>query len=225
MSSRETRAIHRKRELRDILSIVLDLGPDNDVIKFFKYHEYDQIHEVFHMEDMDIENGIWEDEEGNHKVLSRKKIQLIKRLRAWNAYMRHEKKTMGLSNLDIPWGDPTVINEDSFLEFTENIYMPKQTCKDFVLEQPSMVTSKPHHNSVNDLTHHFEKGIKRDKTHYKVLRDEDHYEEWRRGVISTAHAHGCEAIIDDTVKPTDRFSESEGFKLFQLKIPLCMMSS
>ena len=108
MSRRETRSILRKRELRD---------------------KYDQIHEVFHMEDMDIDNGIWEDEEGNHKVLSLKKIQLIKRLREWNSYMRHKKKTMVLINLDIPWGDPTVINEDSFLEFTEKYLHAKENMR------------------------------------------------------------------------------------------------
>jgi len=62
----------------------------------------------------------------------------------------------------------------------------------------------------------FKKGIKRDKTHYNVLKDEAHWDNWKRATLATVANHGCKAVMDPTYQPTnqdelDLFNEMQKF--------------
>jgi len=48
----------------------------------------------------------------------------------------------------------------------------------------------------------FKKGIKRDKSHYRELKDEAHWDDWKHSTLATVTAHGCELIMDPVYKPT-----------------------
>ena len=37
--------------------------------------------------------------------------------------------------------------------------------------------------------------MKRDKSHYIILKDEKHWDEWKRQTVATIFAHGCENIL------------------------------
>ena len=71
----------------------------------------------------------------------------------------------------------------------------------------------------------FKKSIKRDKSHYIVLRHDWQWDTWRRSTISTAKTHGCEEIFDPDYSPKtksekDLFAEKQKFiyDVFQNKV-------
>ena len=57
----------------------------------------------------------------------------------------------------------------------------------------------------------FKKGIKRDKAHYTILKDEKQWDNWKRKTAATVYAHGCENIISNTYVP----STSDEMLLFE----------
>ena len=48
----------------------------------------------------------------------------------------------------------------------------------------------------------FRKGIKRDKSHYVVLKEDKQWDTWKRSTLATARSHGCEQVFDPTYKPS-----------------------
>ena len=66
-----------------------------------------------------------------------------------------------------------------------------------VLPSPIPNPSGKQFNSAQE----FRKGIKRDKGHYTVLKDEKEWDDWKRGVESTATTHGCENVLDPVYIP------------------------
>jgi len=67
--------------------------------------------------------------------------------------------------------------------------------------------------STRSAAYEFKKSIKRDKTHYKEFKDEKQWNDWKRGMTSTAYAHGCEDVLNHTYKP----SASDEVELFDAK--------
>ena len=70
--------------------------------------------------------------------------------------------------------------------------------------------------SRRDPLAYFQKSIKRDKSHYTVLKDEGHWHEWQQTIKSTAHSHACENIFDvnyvpSTTDNTALFCEQQTF--------------
>ena len=57
----------------------------------------------------------------------------------------------------------------------------------------------------------FRQGIKRDKSHYKELKDERYWVEWKRSLFATAKAHGCEDVLNPHSIPQNP-EEEEVFK-------------
>ena len=62
----------------------------------------------------------------------------------------------------------------------------------------------------------FKRGIKRDKAHYDVLKDDAHWDDWKRATLATVANHGCEVVMDPTYQPTnqdelDLFNEIQKF--------------
>ena len=65
------------------------------------------------------------------------------------------------------------------------------------------------HSPVSD----FQKGIKRDITHFKELKDPKHWDEWRRSTVALARAQGVDEVLNPDYTP----SGSDAQLLFQEK--------
>ena len=62
----------------------------------------------------------------------------------------------------------------------------------------------------------FRKSVKRDKTHYRDLKDDKHFDSWNRGFVATAHMHHTHLVLDASYKPqtteeTAVFTEMQTF--------------
>ena len=55
----------------------------------------------------------------------------------------------------------------------------------------------------------FKRGIKRDKSHYKELKDDKQWDRWQRATIDTARSHGCEEVFDPGYDPAFIYQEEE----------------
>ena len=101
------------------------------------------------------------------------------------------------------------MNADEFSHFRTSVYDPDKSLRETLgttLKYQDLLA--PANSPVNfptkgtkDLAYEFRKGVKRDKSHYTPLKDEKHYDDWRRKTVSTARAHGCENILDVTFSP------------------------
>ena len=60
----------------------------------------------------------------------------------------------------------------------------------------------------------FKKSIKREVSHYTILKDERYFEAFKRNLLVTATTHGCEAVLDGTFRPPNSRDDQE---LFQQK--------
>ena len=60
----------------------------------------------------------------------------------------------------------------------------------------------------------FKRGIKRDISASPTLKDEKHYESFKRSVLVTARAHDCEEILQPTFRPR---GDADSLELFRLK--------
>ena len=85
---------------------------------------------------------------------------------------------------------------------------------------PSSVFSycqeSPANHPTRSLVSEFKKGIKRDKSHYRELKDEGYWDEWRRATSAIASSHGCDPILDTGYVPKsqderDVFAEMQKF--------------
>ena len=83
---------------------------------------------------------------------------------------------------------------------------------------PSVTASDPRAapspSSSSSQLLNFERGIKRDISAYPTLNDEKYYESFKRSVLVTATAHGCEEILQPTFRPRD---DADSLELFRLK--------
>ena len=60
-----------------------------------------------------------------------------------------------------------------------------------------LVGNKATPSALND----FKRGIKRDKSHYKELKDDKQWDRWQKATIATARSYGCEDIFDPDYNP------------------------
>ena len=104
------------------------------------------------------------------------------------------------------WANKVIINGESFDEFRENKYNPNETYtaikltlgrNDGRVEQDNYGYLSRKNSPEND----FNKGIRRDKTHYSTLSNDDNFEDWRRQTVATVHAHKLENVIDQNYTP------------------------
>ena len=73
-------------------------------------------------------------------------------------------------------------------------------------------TVAPRSTAVSD----FKKSIKRDKSHYTVLREDKQWDAWKRSTLATARSHSCEEIFNPSYVPSnsderDLFHEKQKF--------------
>ncbi|WP_371070137.1 hypothetical protein, partial [Salmonella enterica] len=78
---------------------------------------------------------------------------------------------------------------------------------------PSMPRSAIRPSSILD---DFRKGIKRDKAHYQVFKEDKQWDSWRRSTLATARSHACEDVFDPSYRPSNHdeaavFTEKQKF--------------
>lgn len=85
--------------------------------------------------------------------------------------------------MDIDWGDSELVSSEIFDDYRCNHYDPNDSTPSprfFIKNDMNSGLSK-----ARNLAYEFQKGIRRDKTHYSVLEDEEKFEDWKCKTIAT----------------------------------------
>mgnify|MGYP003326603853 CR=1 FL=1 len=108
----------------------------------------------------------------------------------------------------INWKGASYVSEDEFDNYRVSEYDPNATRSSLgssASANPSPVPSyhqaSPANHPAWSLAREFKKGIKQDKSHYRELKDEGYWDEWRRATLATASSHGCDPILDPLYVP------------------------
>ena len=81
--------------------------------------------------------------------------------------------------------------------------------KGYVQQDSKLESKQSAHQLLN-----FKKSIKREVSHYPILKDERYFEAFKRNLLATATTHGCEEVLDGTFRPANSRDDQE---LFQQK--------
>ena len=203
----------QKKAFEHLLTNVIQLDKDDILRKVLSTHGITTISQVLIMKSDSIDGLDYREQDG--AALERTPahvIAVLHILKAWNAYLL---QTLQLKIVD--WEDESYVNPGDYMEFCLNIFNPDMDTGS-VIQSPSKPPSNPSPSPSSnvkvrkaDLAHEFRKGVKRDKSHYTVLKDEKHWDEWKRQTIATIYAHGCENIISSSYNPVT----AEDILLFQ----------
>ena len=88
----------------------------------------------------------------------------------------------------------TEITHEDWLQFISGVIVEFSTVNQASASgTTSVATNMP---KVLSPLQEFEKGIRRDKAAYLVLKDDKAWDSWRRSTITTARTHKCEEIFD-----------------------------
>ena len=158
--------------------------------------------------DKEIEELKYFDSEGRKENLSIGDLRLLKSFQVWAYYLGEEA-----AGGPIDWLDETEVSSDEFEEFLQTRFVMesvrfRHACESGTVGIPSMKKRDP----VAD----FGRGVKRDKSHYEVLDNEEDFEDWKRKTVATVHAHQLEHVIDKDYRPkmvddVDLFKEQNTF--------------
>ena len=183
-----------------VMKEVLGL-PDDDLL--FKILDANDISpsmpSILALTEDDVKALRYNDGTDVHEVSFQRRVQL-KILREWNLYLQ---KVQGKRFVD--WFDTQTVNDDEWDEFRVSIYnTPNSGYSGSVIpvhiapasSGPS--TTRPAPSAASE----FRRGIKRDKSHYKNLKDEFQWNDWKRSTVSTVYAHGCENILSQSYVPS-----------------------
>ena len=69
-------------------------------------------------------------------------------------------------------------------------------------DRATNLNSIAHKGSNNDALSNFIKGVKRDKSQYPELKDERHFENWKRSFVAIAKSHRIDEVFDPLYVPT-----------------------
>ena len=203
----------QKKAFNHLLTNVIQLDKDDILRKVLSTHGITTISQVLIMKSDSIDGLDYREQDGaalEHTPAH--VIAVLHILKAWNAYLL---QTLQLKIVD--WEDESYVNPGDYMEFCLNIFNPDMDTGS-VIQSPSKSPFNPSPSPSSnvkvrkaDLAHEFRKGVKRDKSHYTVLKDEKHWDEWKRQTIATIYAHGCENIISSSYNPVT----AEDILLFQ----------
>ena len=195
-----TRSATRKVAFYRVLKDVLDI-PDDDLL--FKVLDYNGIPEsmldLLSIPDSKLATWSWNDGKEDHYLNPHRIIQMDI-LKNWNIQLR---SVQGKRMVD--WLDVYTVNSDAWDEFRVGDHVVPDTHA----SGPPYSTSGNTGGSSNfgqsrppiSAAAEFRKGIKRDKSHYKEIKDEKQWDDWKRSTISTVYAHGCENILSQSYVP------------------------
>ena len=190
---------------------VLGLDDDDILLKALDGLEIDTIPDVLRMKDVDIDIMEYEDM-GTKQVLPLGRRNLLKTLQAWNF---HLLDTLEIRQID--WNDEDTINEDEWDDYRVSTYDPNVICSRVGISRNTTRThtsgsiSAPSTTTTRTLASEFRRASNRDKAHYRELKSETHWDEWRQATLATVASHGCENVLNTTYVPVTQ----EDVKLFQ----------
>jgi len=153
---------------------------DSPLVLALKDGGYDYVEDILTMSKDDIDALEFPEKVDDMivtKPLQRAKCALIRVFQDFIRHLRDENRFMtymALTALD-------------FNEYRAGIYVPDQP----IPAPVHATTNKARNNLVDD----FRRGIKRDKTHYTVLKEDKQWDSWKRSTLATARSHGCEDVF------------------------------
>lgn len=213
-TSLSTRSATRKMAFFRVLKDILEI-PDDDIL--FKVLDYNGVPEsmfdLISVRDEDFKSWIWNDGTDDRK-LPPFRISQMRILRAWNLHLQKEQ---GKAIVD--WFDSFTVSQDEWDKYRVSIYVDPSVNYVSPSQRPPGYASgsnvgptRPPYSAAAD----FKRGIKRDKNHYKEIRDEKQWDDWKRSTVSTVYAHGCENILSQSYVPSSPddsilFSEQQKF--------------
>jgi len=196
-SARLTQSSTRRAILDHVLTNVLGMDKDDPLPKALKAQGVSST-------EQDITDLVYDDE-GTNTPVHRAHMNVIRILQTWNL---HLIQTYGIKKVD--WMDQQMVNEDECDDFRVSGYDPNNPR----LSQGSITTLPiPYPASSNPMSparqwksaaSDFRKGNKRDKSHYRELKDEALWDDWKHSTLVTVAAHGCKLIMDPVYKPTNQ---------------------
>ena len=200
----------QKKAFEHLLTNVIQLDADDILRKVLHTHSITTVSQVLIMKSDSIDGLDYRDKDNATQHTPAHVIAVLHIIKAWNT---HLLQTYQLKIVD--WEDDSYVNPDDYMEFCLNIFNPDVDTSS-VIVSPSKPASIPLPTSPVkvrkvDLAHEFKKGVKRDKSHYTILKDEKHWDEWKRQTIATIYAHGSENIISSSYNPVS----AEDILLFQ----------
>ena len=181
---------------------VAGLQSDNDIVKALNLYGLKSLPDLMDMERSDIDSLEYADSAGDMKPLHHGGQGCVRVMQAYFQYLRE-------NGID----DIMSLTMENFNDYRMDIYDPNAT-------QPSTTSSKAKRPTSSTHTcqpaEDFKKGIKRDKSHYIVLKENKQWDHWRRTTLATACSHACEEVFDPNYNPTttenkDLFDEKKKF--------------
>ena len=215
-TDRQTRQQARQAAFDYVIKQIFDLEDTSPLLKCFNDKGISSVTDIINMSSNDIDNLEYKLLDGTVCPVPVHLRNLVRILQSWNYKLIDIHKIRR-----IDWLNLNMINQDAFDEYRVSEYNPNQdprvvTPSTSSTTTPTSSPSVPQVMSRTNLISDFMKGIKRDKSHYVVLKDEKLWHDWRRKTISTARTHGCANVLDSTYVPSDEnerllFSEQNKF--------------
>ena len=179
ITSRTTRATARRHTLLRTITKVLDLDKSGDLISSLDEHGCRGIDDVIMLRDSDIDNLATTSQDGVSNIVPLFKRNLLKVLKSWNYHLLITKE---IKRVD--WDDPSYVNQDMFDEYRVSSYdpdnpvrgTPRNITKSSSGTMVATANNIPNVSNRNSPAQDFRRGIKRDKTHYSILKDRLYYE-------------------------------------------------
>ena len=172
---------------KQILTIILDQKLDSDLCQSLSENYIHTLPDLMTMTETDISLLYYKNSELQKEVLHRSIQSLLRELRSFIRQNEEEGIT-----------DHTCVTNDDFNRFRIVSYDPSST-----------LTATTNQRNISKITNNpcqpaedFRRTIKRDKSHYKPLKENKQWDSWRRSTMATARSHGCEEILDPLYTPS-----------------------
>jgi hypothetical protein len=177
----------------------------------------DRIQDILGMQSIDIDSLTVDSLSDDGKTITQIPMPLGRKglLRAFISYIKYTQYQQTFTSY-------LVLTSDDFDDYRTTVYNPNQPFE----APPAVQSSKPlvgaHSSPVDD----FRRGIKRDKSHYVVLKEDKQWDNWKRSTLATAHSHGCEEVFNPSYKPSTAddiaiFDEKQKFIYSVFEEKLC----
>ena len=201
-----------KADFQYLMDEVLELDTDSPLVKAFRNDGIESIGGLLALSEQEIDDLTYDDN-GTDRYVPKSQRSIVRILKAWNFYL---KQKLLVNQVD--WGDKAVINNDTFNHYRIGEYDPDNPrislssaiAQAALSSNPVAPTSSATAPSIANPTGpvkrsaaaDFRKAIKLDKSHYKELRDEAKWDEWKRATLATVSSHGCDNIVNPAYVPT-----------------------
>jgi len=180
------------------------MDKDDPLPKALNAQGVSSIADLLTMMEQDITDLVYDDE-GTNTPVHRAHMNVIRILQTWNLHLIH---TYGIKKVD--WMDQQMVNEDKLDEFRVSGYDPNNprlsqgSTTALPIPYPALSASISPTRQWKSAAADFRKSNKRDKSHFRELKDEAHWDDWKRSTLATVAAHGCELIMDPVYKSTNQ---------------------